>query len=517
MLTPYQAPVFSDQDISWFDALVPFDHWVRRSEELVDFVALRGIAEPFYHPDEGAPGVEPVLLIKLILIQFHDNLSDRQLWRRVNTDLAYRWFLGLGRDDHLPDVTTLNKFRARLGSKGFESLFQALLAQCRTHGLVRDRLRIKDATHLVADIAIPAGLTLVAQARDRLLSCAQPFAAHQVAGEQVRLETIRTSTETQADDARLIARVEHLRDIVVWADALPAPQDGELNPRWQSLLKAREVARKVLAGHDHPSDPGKLRSVADPDARRGRHGEFYDGYMLDAMIDADSEFFTAINVLPADGNEGADTLTLVDQEMTAHGNQIEQISIDGAGYDGAMLRDLENPEGRNIKAFVPDPKKSSQTFGPEDFELSEDGSHVTCPAGQTSQYRQRDERRHATIYRFAKLDCEKCDLFDRCIGKSQKFGRSVQKNDYAAEHQRVRERAATQEYVLIKKEHPKVERKLGHFVNRHSGRRARYRGLDRVKSQAFMIGMTANLKRMIVLLNPLSSADQTKFQKALIH
>ena len=296
------------------------------------------------------------------------------------------------------------------------------------------------------------------------------------------------------------------------------PQDFELNPRWQSLVKAREVARKVLAGHDRPSDGGKLRSVADPDARRGRHGEFYDGYMLDATIDADSELFTAINVLPADGSESADTLVLVDQEMAAQGNQIEQISIDGAGYDGPMLRELEDPQGRNIKAFVPDRQKSSHKFGPEDFQLSDDGSQVTCPDGKPSQYRQRDEQRHATIYRFNKLDCEGCDLFDRCIGKSQKFGRSVQKNDYAAEHDRVRERAGTPEYALIKKqEHPKVERKLGHLINRHSGRRARYRGLDRVKCQALMTGMAANLNHMIVLLNPFSFAGQSKFQKELVH
>lgn len=503
MLPPYQTPLLSDDDVALFDALVPFDHWVRRAEQLVDFAALRRVAESFYSAHEGAPGVEPVLLIKLILLQFHDNLSDRQLWQRVQTDLAYRWFLGLGRQDHLPDVTTLNKFRARLGSEGFKSLFHGLLGQCRTQGLVRDRLRIKDATHVVADIAVPAGLTLVAQARDRLLRCAQPFAAGQVAGEKVQIETIRSSTKTQADDARLAARIEHLRDILAWSDDLPVPQDSELNPRWQSLEKAREVARKVLAGHDRPTDPGKLRSVADPDARRGKHGVFYDGYLLDVTIDADSELFTALNALPADGNESADTLDLVDQETSAQGNQIENISIDGAGFDGPMLRQLEDPQGRNIKAFVPPRQKSSHKFDPDDFQLSDDGEHLICPQGNQSQYRQRDNSREATIYRFDVADCRICPLRAECGGKSMKFGRSVNLSDYHDEHRRVRQRALTPEYVSVKHEHPTVERKLGHVVNRHGGRRARYRGLDRMKCQAFMIGLTANLKRMIALVTDL--------------
>ena len=94
------------------------------------------------------------------------------------------------------------------------------------------------------------------------------------------------------------------------------------------------------------------------------------------MIDADSEFFTAVNVLPANGNESADTLTLVDQETSAQENKIEQLSIDGAGFDGPVLRELEDERG--IQVFVP-PKQTSPAgrFGSEDFTVSEDGSRLT--------------------------------------------------------------------------------------------------------------------------------------------
>ena len=497
MLPPYKIPILSDDDISLFDSLVTFDHWVRRAQELVDFAALRKVAEPYYSATEGAPSVEPVLLIKLTLLQYHDNLSDRELWRRVKTDLAYRLFLELGRNDHLPDVTTLNKFRSRLGSEGFESLFQAMLKQCRSHGLIRDRLRIKDATHLIADIAVAAGLNLVSQARDRLLRSAEPFALEQVAGERVQIETIRTSTVTLADDSRLAARVEHLRNIVAWADDLPVPPGEATNAQWQSLVQAREVARKVLSGHDQPTSSGKIRSAADPDARRGKHGDFYDGYMLDVMIDADSEFFTAINVLPADGNESADTLELVDQEMSAQGNQIQQLSIDGAGFDGPMFRALQQERG--IEGFVPPPRKSSTKFDPDDFTVSDDGEHLICPAGKESKYRQYGQAKEATVYRFDLADCQACELFKQCGGKSQKFGRSVNISDYRKEHQLIRQRSLTPEYEAVKKEHPAVERKLSHLINRHRGRRARYRGLDKVKASAFMIGTAANLKRLMKL------------------
>jgi len=504
LLRPYKPHEFSVQDEAVFESLVRRDHWVRRADDLVDFVALRQSIEHLYSTETGAPCEEPILLIKLELLLYHDRLSDGNLWKRVETDMAYRWFLGLGLGDHLPDKSTLSYFRSRLKAEGFATLFDDLLRQLREQGLVRDRLRIKDATHVIADIAVPAGLTLVAQARNRLLNAAEPFDAERVAGERVRIETVRKSTSSQADAARLLSRIEHLRDILSWANDLAEPAVKEANSTWKTLVAARDIATKTLAGHDRPDAGDKLRSVSDPDARRGRHGEFYDGYFVDVMIDADSELFTAVNVLPASGNESADALTLIEHEQKSHGNTIESLSIDGAGFDGPTLRKLEDTH--NIDVYVP-PKQTSASnrFGPEDFTVSDDGAHVTCPAGETSQYRQRDENRHATVFRFKKSACDTCKLFAECIGRTQKHGRSVQINDYSAEHKRVRDRAQTEEYEKIKKEHPKVERKLGHLVNRYGARRARYRGHDQVKGQQLMAAFTSNVDRMMRLLDDQSS------------
>ncbi len=505
MLHPYSPPQVSREDAQLFDTLVPFDHWTRRADKYIDFVALRETIERLFS-DEGRPAIEPVLFIKIELVMYHDNLSDSQVFKRAGTDLAYRRFFGLGRDDYLPDVSTLGRFRARLGADGHKNLFHALLAQARDYGLVKDRLRIKDATHVIADIAIPAGLQLVAQARNKLLTAAEPFDGERVAGERVQIETIRLTTDGKGNEDRLLARIAHLRDILAWVQDIVEPHDADDNPTWQSLVAAADVAVKVLAGHDHPDAPGKIRSTTDPDARRGKHGDFYDGYMVDVLIDADSELFTAINVMPANGNESADALLLMEQEQSAHGNDIEQLSIDGAGYDGPVIRELESEQGSNVKVFVP--PKASPTggqFSAEQFELSEDGSHVTCPAGEQSQYKQRDESRHTTAYRFNTEACHSCPLMNQCIDAKQKYGRSVRKNDYELEYEMVRERAQTQEYAEVKREHPKVERRLGELINRHGGRRARYRGTGRVLVQQILGAMTANLKRMIRLLDTKSA------------
>ena len=279
MLRPSKPKVVSETDLTVFDALVLRDHYLRRADERIDFPALRETVVPFYSPDRGRPAEEPVLLIKLEFLQYHDQLSDRQVITRARTDVAYRWFLGLGLEDDLPDPSELTKFRGRIGAAGHKQLFQRIVGQAREHGLVRDRLRLKDATHIIADIDVPSTLALVAHTRNRLIAGASHFDAERAEGEQARAEAIRQSTDTAGEKARLSARLTHLTEILEWTAELPVPDDAEDNPRWRQLQSARDVAAKVLGEAGQEKVSGRTLSGVDPDARRGRHGDFFDGYL----------------------------------------------------------------------------------------------------------------------------------------------------------------------------------------------------------------------------------------------
>jgi hypothetical protein len=81
-----------------------------------------------------------------------------------------------------------------------------------------------------------------------------------------------------------------------------------------------------------------------------------------------------------------------------------------------------------------------------------------------------------------------------------KHGRSVSKNDYQAEYEAARHLAQTEAYAQVRKQHPKVERKLAEIVRYHGGRRARYWGRGRVKIQFLLIGLVVNVKRIVRLL-----------------
>ena len=86
------------------------------------------------------------------------------------------------------------------------------------------------------------------------------------------------------------------------------------------------------------------------------------------------------------------------------------------------------------------------------------------------------------------------------------FGRTVSKSDFELEYQRARDRALTDEYACIRKQHPAIERKLNEVMNHHGGRRAKYWGLPKVQIQEFMVCLTVNVKRMVKLLMAGSTA-----------
>ena len=66
-------------------------------------------------------------------------------------------------------------FRKRLGVDGLKETFDNLVGVARDKGLIADRLRLKDATHLEADVAVPSAWGLFSQLRQRMLEAVSQF------------------------------------------------------------------------------------------------------------------------------------------------------------------------------------------------------------------------------------------------------------------------------------------------------------------------------------------------------
>ena len=179
--------------------------------------------------------------------------------------------------------------------------------------------------------------------------------------------------------------------------------------------------------------------------------------------------------------------------------------MDGAGYNGPVLHELTDPQGLNLEVTVPPPPMPERTtFGPERFTLQvlDDGSRVlTCPAGQTSRPRQHNTHPTATQFVFKAESCATCPLREQCFpNPARKTGRTVVKNDYQAEYDRVQAKAMTPEYEQTRRVHPKIERKLNELARHHRCRRACYRGKPKVLVQTLLTALVVNVKRIVKLL-----------------
>jgi transposase len=63
----------------------------------------------------GRPSIAPEKLLRALLLQlFHGIRSERQMMERLDFDLSFRWFVGLGVDDPVWDASTFSKNRERL-------------------------------------------------------------------------------------------------------------------------------------------------------------------------------------------------------------------------------------------------------------------------------------------------------------------------------------------------------------------------------------------------------------------
>lgn len=136
------------------DELVPEDHLLRVIQKHIDFSFIREKVRPYYCEDNGRPSIDPVVLFKMIFIGYLYGIrSERQLEKEIQTNIAYRWFLGLSLTDRVPDHTTIswNRRTRFKNTDVFQEIFDEIVRLAIQHRMVGGRVLISDSTHLKAN------------------------------------------------------------------------------------------------------------------------------------------------------------------------------------------------------------------------------------------------------------------------------------------------------------------------------------------------------------------------------
>jgi transposase len=93
------------------DAVVPDDHLVRTIAAVLDLSWVHAELAPYYSK-LGRPSIDPVLMIRMLIVGYVFALrSDQLLCREVQVNLAYRWFCGLSIEDKIPDHAAFSRAR----------------------------------------------------------------------------------------------------------------------------------------------------------------------------------------------------------------------------------------------------------------------------------------------------------------------------------------------------------------------------------------------------------------------
>lgn len=124
--------------ITDIEMLVPAEHLLRKIEKVMDYEWLYEKLEGYYCHDKGRPGIDPVVLIKMVLLQHLYGIpSLRQTWREIQVNVAYRWFLGYGLLEQIPHFATVSyAFCKRFPPELSEEIFAHILTKALNNRMV---------------------------------------------------------------------------------------------------------------------------------------------------------------------------------------------------------------------------------------------------------------------------------------------------------------------------------------------------------------------------------------------
>jgi IS5 family transposase len=151
-------PTAQDNVIASFEEqllikIIPQDHAYRKLNRLINFEKIAKDLQKTYS-NLGQKGIPAVRGLKALLLQFWEDLSDRQMEAAVRENLAIRYFVGFSLTEKTPDHSYFGKFRRRIGTQHFADIFNSINEQLRKEGLFGNIFYFIDASAIIAKTAL---------------------------------------------------------------------------------------------------------------------------------------------------------------------------------------------------------------------------------------------------------------------------------------------------------------------------------------------------------------------------
>jgi IS5 family transposase len=455
---------------------IPLDNILVKINRVVDFDTIAKRLEGYYDRYQGRPAWAIVTMVKVLFLEMYFCISDRELERQLRYNFLYRWFLGLSFYDREPDASSMSVFRSRIGEEGAREVFDEIVRQARLAGVLVERIKAVDATHMEANASRRNVVNFLRHARDKVLGLfrrERPKEAEQLIRDYGGGErTYHKSTSQE-----VMAEVERTREFIRRIGSIC----GERVRQWVNLLA--ETLDKILSG-----DTNRVSSFVDPDARWGHktEGHIFFGYKIHTVHD-ESGIVTSLETFGGNEHEGRRLGEILTEDKGK--------GIGGIGVTADKLYDsIENR--RVVRSFGMTPYILARTHKRkiDKFSYDVESETLSCMEGKSAIGRITQEK--GWLYYFSMNDCNGCKSREECLGSLGKRQRV-----YISEAER--ERLITGKAVTIKEAkriRSDVEPKYGEGKVWHGLGRARWRERWRVAIQAFITFSVMNAKRLVRLL-----------------
>ena len=132
-----------------FERCVPANHPYRHMLGCLDLKRLSKEVEHTYS-SVGTTGYPVESAIKILLLQFVEDVSDREMERALRENMAFRFFCGFTPDAVTPDYSYLCKLRKRIRTQGMADLFNSFRAMLKEQGYLSETFTFIDASAVIS-------------------------------------------------------------------------------------------------------------------------------------------------------------------------------------------------------------------------------------------------------------------------------------------------------------------------------------------------------------------------------
>jgi len=498
-----------------------------------DFTAL--------FPAWGQPALPPWRLALVTIMQFRENLADRQAAEAVRARIDWKYLLSLDLTDPGFDFSVLSEFRDRLlAGSAEELLLEKLLERCRALGWLKARgSQRTDSTHVLAAIRVlnrlelvaetlRAALNAVATVAPDWLQAVTPLAWYERYSRRIEESRLPKDTADREAYAHTVGEdgfrfLDLLESPEAPAGLRELPRLEALRQTWQRHYERTACApaspgappeRRVRfkASRDLPPAAEGIESPYDVEARyRHKRDTAWTGYMVHVSETCDPtapHLLTHVHTTPATVHEAQCTepiqQALVDKDVPP-----DEHLVDAASISAELLVHSRDDHGITLRG----PTRPSQgwqmqvagAYTIEQFTVDWERQQVGCPQGKwAASWHERVEQDGTPyiIASFSRQDCQACPARPLCT-QAQQQGRRLRlppQDQYEA-LTAARAWYASEEGRERYKRRAGVEGTLSQGGRACGLRRTRYWGVAKTHVQHVAIAAAINIDRLVAWLD----------------